>query len=59
MTAEQAVEQYRALVELEKVTGSKTTRARNEVVRSLEDAELIRFAVILKKDGDLNVNPTR
>jgi hypothetical protein len=47
-TVDQALAEYRALLELERETNTKTTRARNTIVRSLNDADLIAFAVKLK-----------
>jgi hypothetical protein len=40
--------EYRALLELEKETGTKTTRARNDILRALNDADLTLIAVKLK-----------
>jgi hypothetical protein len=51
VTAETAFEQYLALVELEEQTGTKTTRTRNELLRALDDAELLRVAMKLKGAG--------
>jgi hypothetical protein len=48
---EKAVEQYTTLVELERATGTKTTRARNEILRSLNPADLIAVALTLKGAG--------
>lgn len=46
-----ALEKYDALLALERETGTKTTRARNEILRSLNDADLTAFAVIMNKKG--------
>ncbi len=53
-----AVLEYRSLLELERETGTKTTRARNDVLRALPDADLIAVAVILK-GNDLSHEPTK
>jgi hypothetical protein len=53
--AEKAFLQYTALLDLEKSSGTKTTRARNEILRSLNDADLTALAVKLK-GTDLNAN---
>jgi hypothetical protein len=45
-----ALLQLRALKELEATTFTKTTRAQNEILRSLTDADLIAVAVALKSD---------
>ena len=45
---QKACKEYRALLELERETGTKTTRARNEVLRALTDTDLIAVAVELK-----------
>jgi len=45
---ESAFQKYEALVAIEKATGTKTTRARNEILRALPDAELTELAVRLK-----------
>lgn len=44
-----AMYEYTALLELEAATGTKTTRARNSILRSFSDAELTEFAVQLAK----------
>ena len=49
---QRALHQLRALKELEATTRTKTTRAQNEVLRSLNDADLIAVAVALKSNGD-------
>jgi hypothetical protein len=57
---QRALQQLRALKELEANTHTKTTRAQNEVLRSLNDADLIAVAVALKSDStgaDLNASP--
>ncbi len=51
MTAETAFEQYVALLELEEQTGSRTTRTRNDIIRGLEDSELLKLAMKLKGAG--------
>lgn len=54
----EAVEKYIALLELEKQSGTKTTRTRNEILRSLDNDELIAVSLELKKRGVLG-GPTR
>ncbi len=49
--AEVAVEKFSALVDLEKATGTKTTRARNQVLRELTDSDLTEVALKLKGAG--------
>ncbi len=56
--ANSAVEQFKALLALERTTGTKTTRARNEVLRALTDADLIAVAVELRGAGLTNGTPT-
>lgn len=46
--AEKAFLEYTALLELEKASGTKTTRARNEILRALNDTDLTALAVKLK-----------
>lgn len=48
-----AVQKYLALLELEQSSFSKTTRARNELIRSLDSTELPEFALKLKQNGAL------
>lgn len=45
------VEKYTALLDLEKQSGTKTTRARNEILRSLDDDDLVAVSVELKRRG--------
>jgi hypothetical protein len=54
MTAETAFDQYVALLELEEQTGTKTTRTRNDLLRTLDDAELLKIAILLKGAGLIN-----
>jgi hypothetical protein len=49
-----ALDKYTALLELEQVSFSKTTRARSEVVRSIPDQDLPEFAVRLRALGALS-----
>ena len=51
---DQALDTYTALLELEKVSFSKTTRARSELVRSIPDQELAEFALRLRQLGVLS-----
>jgi len=51
MTAETAFEQWVALLELEQATETKTTRARNDLLRALPDSELCKIALKLKGAG--------
>ena len=51
-SVQRALHQLRALKELEATTRTKTTRAQSEVLRSLNDADLIAVAVALKTTGD-------
>jgi hypothetical protein len=54
---EKALLEYRSLLELERETGTKTTRARNDVLRRLTDSDLTAFAVKLK-GTELTHEPT-
>jgi hypothetical protein len=45
---ERALIEYRSLLALERETGTKTTRARNDILRRLPDSDLTAFAVQLK-----------
>jgi len=54
-----ALQQIQALKELELTTRTKTTRAQNEVLRSLNDADLIAVAVALKGTGDEHDQPRK
>ena len=59
---QRALQQLRALKELELTTRTKTTRAQNEVLRSLNDADLIAVAVALKSEKtgeDRNAIPAK
>jgi hypothetical protein len=49
-----AFEKYNALLSLEKLTGTKTTRARNEVLRGLNDSDLTAIALLIAKGTDPN-----
>jgi hypothetical protein len=53
-TVEKAFVEYRALLELERETNTKTTRARNQILRALTDAELTILAVKLKGSDPTN-----
>ncbi len=50
VTVARALLQLRALRELEASTHTKTTRAQNEVLRSLSDSDLIAVAVALREE---------
>ena len=52
---QKSVEQYEALLAVEKISGTKTTRTRNQLLQSLEPAELIAISVELKRRGMLGV----
>jgi hypothetical protein len=47
----QAVEQYEALLTIEKTSATKTNRTRNALLQSLEPADLIAVSVELKRRG--------
>jgi len=49
-----AFQKYAALIQLERATGTKTTRARNDLLRALPDLELIELAVKLNGAGLTN-----
>jgi len=53
---EEAVEHYVALLEFEKQTGNRTTRARNTLAQALNDRDLAEFAVELRNRGILAVS---
>jgi hypothetical protein len=48
---QRAIEQYEALLAIEKLTPNKTNRSRNELLRSLPAAELIAVSVELERRG--------
>jgi len=48
-TVQNALTKYQALLDLETKTGTFTTRARNEIIRALNDADLADFAIAFKK----------
>ena len=56
---QRALHQLRALRELESMTRTKTTRAQNEVLRSLNDADLTAVAVALKEQETNRDHNTR
>jgi hypothetical protein len=45
------LEQFTALVTIERLTGTKTTRTRNQLLQSLESAELLAVSVELQRRG--------
>jgi hypothetical protein len=47
------VEKYIALLDLERCEASRTTKARNELIRSIPDADLAEFALQVKLRGAL------
>jgi hypothetical protein len=49
MTVDEAVEKITALRELTAQTGTQTTRTQNDILRSLDDADLVEVAVRLKR----------
>jgi hypothetical protein len=55
----EAHEKYTALLALEKLTGTKTTRARNEVLRELNDSDLTAIALLIAKGTDRNERNSR
>ena len=54
MNVERAVARIRALRKLEKTTYSKTTQAQNEILRSLNGADLAEVALILTQESESN-----
>jgi hypothetical protein len=54
MNVERTVARIRALRKLEKTTYSKTTQAQNEILRSLNSADLAEVALILTQENDSN-----
>ena len=50
-TQQQAVQNHESLSILEGETGTRTTRARNAVLQSLTDADLIAVFVALRERG--------
>jgi len=48
-TVQETLTKYQALLDLEKKTGTRTTRARNELIRALNEADLTEFAVAFKQ----------
>jgi hypothetical protein len=54
-----AYTKYTALLDLEKASGTKTTRARNEILRALSDTDLTALAVKLKGSDDNGRNTVR
>lgn len=56
LTLETAIKKVRALKLLERDSHSKTTRAQNEVIRSLNDEQLAEFALSLYESELTNDN---
>jgi pyruvate formate-lyase activating enzyme-like uncharacterized protein len=54
MNVERAIARIRALKKLEKMTYSKTTTAQNEILRSLNSADLAEVALILTQESESN-----
>ena len=54
MNVERAVVRIRALRKLEKTTYSRTTNAQNEILRSLNSADLAEVALILTQESESN-----
>jgi hypothetical protein len=48
---QRVVEQFDALLTIEKTSGTKTNRTRNQVRQSLEPADLVAVSVELKRRG--------
>ena len=46
-----ALQQYEALVDVERATGMRTTHSRNDVLQSLSNPDLTCLALILKARG--------
>jgi hypothetical protein len=46
-----SVEQFEALYAIQQLTGTRTTRARNELLQSLNSADLVAVSVELKRRG--------
>jgi hypothetical protein len=46
-----AIEQFEALVAIEKLTHTKTTRARNDLLQSLASPELVAVSLELRRRG--------
>jgi len=55
-TVESVFEKYVALLDLEQTTQTRTTRARNDLLRALTDSELTEIALKLKGAGLTNGN---
>jgi hypothetical protein len=53
-TVADAVEQYEALVAVERVTATKTNKTRNALLQSLAPADLLAVSLELKRRGLLN-----
>jgi len=47
----EAVEQFAALVAIEKLTRTKTTRTRNDLLQSLDSPDLVAVSVELQRRG--------
>jgi hypothetical protein len=54
MNVERAVVRIRALRKLEKTTFSRTTNAQNEILRSLNSADLAEVTLILTQESESN-----
>ena len=52
------VEKYLALLDLERCEASRTTKARNELIRSIPENELADFALQIKLRGALSNDRT-
>lgn len=48
---QQAVEQFEALLTIERTSGTKTNRTRNQLLQSLTPADLVAVSVELKRRG--------
>jgi hypothetical protein len=55
----QVVEQYEALLAIEKTSATKTNKTRNQLIQSLAPAELVAVAVILSEKGYLKNGGTK
>ena len=54
MNVERAIARIRALRKLEKMSFSRTTNAQNEILRSLNSADLAEVALILTQESESN-----
>jgi len=48
---QKALEQFEGLLTIERTSGTKTNRTRNQLLQSLEPAELVAVSVELKRRG--------